>query len=1075
MDNGNPDHSDSSDTNPLDGTPLDRRGFLGLTAATGAALTLPESAAASSHINDPRVADLCQFVINNTPNDYETTVLVEFANNTTADWFDNNFEYSNPRPDDPEKTVIRKNPTPAGHGRLTSSEVSFLLTDNGVNSVEFSPGANPFWKLGGYDDGVFPDPIDSRDYLSHAEAIAGVSYLESEHPTRVRNTGIGKSPGWYDKVSGVDRQWDVHVTEVTNNIGDPSFADKQKVVYSLSIHGDERAGAEGGIRLIEDILAGEAPAIEQLLDNIVLIFLWTNPDGWVSREPWTEVGLQSHDRNFQRYTGGSYNGRIDPNRQYPTVGWTNPDFLPAEPSDAPLFFEDEVPDALAVVDHFRGYENVALFCDYHGMYSADHMMYYLESNASFGYAETHLVDELSRQTGQSMLRYWGGVGAIEDDIRDAAAIEYGTGFVPGGDQFNGLFDWGTIYDTIDYQVTGGMMGWAGAPERHGGLGAVAISPEIIISNNRSFAIQEWKPWWSRHYATAYQLSMTEYAKLAAVDTDATIATGDRDTAYVTTDELTRSSTDLPFTGPGPSDPGGSTTVRSDSVTVSADQEGVSISTDADAHSLSVRFEGPPLPNGGTARLVAPDGTVHETVSLGHHRGAGTPELFVVSPAAGEWTVEIEGAADVGVHSSVLASPGDYPDPRSAWRGDGFQQRFYEVNPMGFFDDLSGELVDGSLEEVGTGDVVAGALGTYDQLVVSHDVGTDNTDYVDAIESFVDGGGDLVLTDTGVHLLGKLDAVDTIDQSDVQDVTLQFGTLSNVDRTHPLLDGVHSRQQELYKGPQVGYTAGIDQPATVIDSTAFNQAGGETAGRMNGFDVGLGRLTVDGATIDCIGSILPPAQQEDVLHPFGMADHAVSMMGYSVLCNALKFEQRRFVAGELVRTTGPDWRGVENTIGNVDRNGDIEIVDAVRIQRQLAALDPGPFDPELADVNRDGEVSITDSVRIQRQLAGIDEPGALELRSSSVSVDSGTLTIQATVENVGDLGAIRETEFRLAESADDLDEYAVVALKQADPAGNSTKTVTASIETTALSPGTTYQYSVDCAGQQETGKIQIPSN
>ena len=150
-------------------------------------------------------------------------------------------------------------------------------------------------------------------------------------------------------------------------------------------------------------------------------------------------------------------------------------------------------------------------------------------------------------------------------------------------------------------------------------------------------------------------------------------------------------------------------------------------------------------------------------------------------------------------------------------------------------------------------------------------------------------------------------------------------------------------------------------------------------------------------------------------------------------------------------------------------------DGVRVRRELAEHDPRPCDPEVADVDRGGDVSSADAVRIQRQLAGLDEPGELELLGSSASVDSGTLTLQAEVENVGDLGAIRETEFRLAENAADLDQYAVVALEQADPAGNSTKTVTATVETAALSPGTTYQYSVDCAGQQETGEIQIPSN
>ena len=1066
--------ADDGGADPLEGSSIDRRSFLSLTAATGAALTLPGQSGASGSISDPRVTDVCEFVVNNTPSGYEVAVLVEFDDDSTASWFDSQFEYSNPNPEDPEKTVVRENPTPAGHGLLTSSELSTLLDESGVDSVAFSPGANPFWKLDGYDDGIFPDPIDSRDYLAYDEALAGVDHLESEHPDRVNALEIGQSPGWYDQVAEVDEQFDVHVTELTNDIDDPSFADKEKVVYSLCIHGDERAGAEAGYRLIEDVLTGGAPEIEQLLDDVVLIFLLTNPDGWVSREPWTELS-QSHNRNFQRGNSGSYSGQIDTNRQYPTVGWTDPEFLPAEPTGAPSFFEDEVPDALAIVDHFRGYENVSMFCDYHGMYEADHMAYYLESNGSFDHTQTHLLDEVSRQTGRAMLREWGDVGEIADDISDAAEIEYGSGFVPSGDQFGGLFDWGTIYDTIDYQVTGGIIGWAGAAEQHGGLGAVAVSPEMIVSNNFSWSIKEWKPWWTRHYTTAYQHSIREWAKLAAVATDATVATGNRDTAYVTTDELTRSSMDLPFTdpGPGPTEPDGSTTVDSEQAVVSSGDE-LTVEAGADAHSLSVRLGN--APEAGVARLVTPDGTVHQTRALGReHATDATPELFAISPAAGDWTVEVEGASDVDVRTSMLVSPGSYPDPREAWNGDGFDQRYYNVNPMRFFEDLSHELVDGSLVGVDTDDVADGALEGYDQLVVSHDVGTDDTDYIAAVESFVDGGGDLVLTDTGVHLLAELDAIEGIDQFDIDDVTLQFATLSNTDLEHPLLDGVRDRQQELYKGSEVGYTTGFDSPATVVDPGAFGDAGGEVVGQMNGSDVGLGRLTVDGATIDCIGSVLPPAQQENVLHPFGMSDHAVTLMGHTILCNALNFEQRRFVAGELTRTIGPDWRGVENTIGDVDRDGEISIVDAARIQRQLAELDPGPFDPELADVTREGGISITDAVRVQRLIANIDEPGALELLDSSASVDDGTLSIHAEVENTGDLGAIRETEFRLARSTDDLDEHAVIALKRADPAGNSQKTVTASIETNAVSPGTTYQYSISCAGQTETGEVKIPEH
>lgn len=1054
----------------FDRSPVDRRTFLGLIAATGTALTLPGNSTASGGVRDPRVSDVCEFVINNTPDGYETATLVEFEDEDTANWFDSQFEYEDRRQEDPVKTVIRTEPEPAGHGLLTSAEISTLLDEGGVDSVEFSPGANPFWQLNGYDDGVFPDPIDSRDYLSYGEVIAGVSHLEATHPDRVNTQTIGKSPGWYDQVSEKDTQWDVHVTEVTNDINSTSFAEKEKVAYSLCIHGDERAGAEAGYRLIEDILSGDAPEIEQLLDDIVLVFLLTNPDGWVSREPWTEVWTQGHDRNFQRGNSGFWEGQIDTNRQYPTVGWTDASFLPAEPDDSPAFFEDEVPDALAIVEHFREYDNVSLFCDYHGMYTADHMMYYLESNASLDHTQTHALDEVSRRTGRALLRHWGGVEEIEDDITDAIEAEYGWGSPPDGDQFGGLFDWGTTYDTIDYQVTGGIIGWAGADEEFGGLGAVAVSPEMVVSNNFGSAIKEWKTWWARHYTAAYDRSLREWAKLAAVETDATVATGTRDTAYVTTEELTRSSADLPFTGET-TDTDGSTTVRSDRTVLSSEQS-MTVQTESDAHSLTVRFGN--TSRGGTAQLVAPDGTVRRTTQLGPEYWAdATPALFVLSPETGDWTVEVDGTTDVSVRTSVLASNSSYPNPTEAWDGEGFEQRSYEVNPMGFFDDLSDSLVDGSLDGIDTADVSDGDVTEYDQLVISHDVGLDDADYIDAVDSFVDAGGDLVLTDRGIHILAELDTVEEIAQPDIEDTTLEFATLSNTDQEHPLLDGVRDRQQELYKGSEVGYTTGVDQPATVIALSAFNDADGDVVGWMDGWNVGLGRLTVDESTIDCIGSILPPAQQEDILHPFGLSDHAVSVMGHTVLCNALKFEQRRFVAGELTRTIGPDWRGVEHTIGDVDRDGDIDIVDAVRIQQQLVELDPAPFDPELADITRDGDISVADSIALKRLLAGLDEPGELELHGSSASVEHDTLSIHATVENTGDLGAIRETEFRLAQSTDQLDDHAVVALKRADPPGNSEQTVVASLETTALSPGTTYQYSVRCAGQETVGEVKIP--
>jgi hypothetical protein len=102
----------------------------------------------------------------------------------------------------------------------------------------------------------------------------------------------------------------------------------------------------------------------------------------------------------------------------------------------------------------------------------------------------------------------------------------------------------------------------------------------------------------------------------------------------------------------------------------------------------------------------------------------------------------------------------------------------------------------------------------------------------------------------------------------------------------------------------------------VNEDAFEAAGGTVAGVFDGSDeendegeereeiggVGAGTLSVGDCDVHVIASILPTANQA-YLHQFGMADHAVSMMRHTVLCNAIGGEQRRYVDGELVETVG----------------------------------------------------------------------------------------------------------------------------------------------------------------------------
>ena len=70
-----------------------------------------------------------------------------------------------------------------------------------------------------------------------------------------------------------------------------------------------------------------------------------------------------------------------------------------------------------------------------------------------------------------------------------------------------------------------------------------------------------------------------------------------------------------------------------------------------------------------------------------------------------------------------------------------------------------------------------------------------------------------------------------------------------------------------------------------------------------------------------------------------------------------------VSAEFERNT--EWR-----CGDVDRDGEITIIDATAIQRVLVNLPTSVYDAEAADFDGDGEVSILDATAIQRWLVNL---------------------------------------------------------------------------------------------------------
>lgn len=196
------------------------------------------------------------------------------------------------------------------------------------------------------------------------------------------------------------------------------------------------------------------------------------------------------------------------------------------------------------------------------------------------------------------------------------------------------------------------------------------------------------------------------------------------------------------------------------------------------------------------------------------------------------------------------------------------------------------------------------------MLVIHDE-YDNDAYIDALDTYVEAGGNLVLTDTGVRLLGAMDNDLAADIS-ADAVTTEQSTFAIFETDyypHPLLTDTRPFYDELWKLSPMGYAIQPEDgeaPLTLVDTSSFEAAGGHIAATTNEkVSAGsLGDQKRTGEGIHLIASLLPPANQRH-LHPFGMADYTVSFFGSLVLTNALGYHQRRYRNGRLIRVFGSD--------------------------------------------------------------------------------------------------------------------------------------------------------------------------
>jgi zinc carboxypeptidase len=706
--------------------------------------------------------------------------------------------------------VATNEATYQAYGRVFPDPQGCLSHDtdgDDVNDV-VAPGASP-WAKGN---------VCVAQFLQYQEFVDGMKFLESLYPRFIqvirlderyknpdfRSAGLPRLVAFEDgktKVLGRDRR-PLYMLKVTDAKSSIPEDERLHFVYSGSIHGIERAGAEGQIRAAEDLVTWAAtmpnknivetktdkpvPTAGEVLKRSVVYFVFPNPDGW-GRGQVSPVEMRDGSPNlsyspgfyFQRYNG---NG-MDLNRDFPTFGYT---YRPYTPGSNP-----ETRAHVAVLRRIRKTiskdnpvgQRFAGGIDLHGQLVADAFSYTLAGAAQRDYRKNFL-------TVDQGLRTW------SDQSARLAWSSYIGGLFPVADQ------WGTTIDTIGYTITGGIGDWF--EQEANGLGAVGIDNEMSLSHITP--------------NTAYEPALEQmhidgnkgliYSQISSMLTEKRsnyvfAPTGKIGYVFnphrVQVEAQPRKTVprlppqhDIDVIAPCES-------ADMSAPIVSCDEAGTTYNAADNAIEFTVKGPKDGVWNGGihaamtNLNVLGPSiGTLSRIVLEQFDEGewdeaqtsfvqAGQPDLYlqggqdvaVNDPAPGKWRVRITNPAVLPARLTI------HFDKVGAEMSYG--QVPIDSSSMDFFTDLNKYVTNAGdkLEPVRIGDIVSSpsTLAKYDSLVVVNNLGqprylsgqlgltsAEQSRYFGALKSFANGGGNLVLTDAA---LGALSPMNVMKASDVK--------------------------------------------------------------------------------------------------------------------------------------------------------------------------------------------------------------------------------------------------------------------------------------------------------------------
>ena len=311
-----------------------------------------------------------------------------------------------------------------------------------------------------------PDPATGFREYQH-----GIEYLAQQYPRWVSVFTLSDRLGeddalspWADLARAYEAEdtgdgheiWVIKITD--HEVPDEG---KETLLFSLSVHGNERGGLEGGLRTAEDLAmaaedggtivdgidnydstTGRAPSFEEyevadVLAEEAVYLVDFNPDGWAIGDLWnTEPAPQPYARGNSLGT--------DLNRQMPTVGRIDASRNPLE--EAEMAFGTEFMEQVAAA----GRDGLMAYgADIHGELTSNAYIDIMYPAGQFDSVDHRRLMSMAERT-KSVVDATLFEGIV-DQIEEATGGNSSSPDVPIPSK---PAHWATVWDTLGYTDTG---------------------------------------------------------------------------------------------------------------------------------------------------------------------------------------------------------------------------------------------------------------------------------------------------------------------------------------------------------------------------------------------------------------------------------------------------------------------------------------------------------------------------------------------------------------------------------------------------------------------------------------------